>query len=172
MSDPMHSTPIYQDYDDIRRFASSYLIVAADENFILENFLKVLDQSISYHVLKHSSADDTKLETIFLDLTKYLNQAKAGVHIVVVGDESFIWQINQRLAQMGCLKEERTLILVRDKKQVYCVHCGYQQDTKEKEKCVCEQCKVQLLIRSHFSERLGAYMGVCANANQPFGVAS
>lgn len=176
MSNTMHSTPTYQDYRDIRIFASSYLIVLErEDDVVLEQIRGHLGEATPYQLLIQLSADEYGLEAVLYALTQYLSQAKAGVHSIVVGNETFIWKIQRSLTQLGCLKEEFTQILHADgqpKKQVYCVHCGHQQITQEKEYCTCEQCKVLLMIRTHFSQRLGAYMGVCANAHQPMGAAS
>ncbi|MCK8639500.1 hypothetical protein M1L59_02015 [Acinetobacter schindleri] len=176
MSNTMYSTPTYQDYRDIRLSSSSYLIVLElEDDAVLEQICSHLGEATPYRLLIQPSVDDYGLEAVLHALTQYLSQAKAGVHSIVVGSENFIWKIQHSLNQLGGLPEEFTLILHTDgqlNKQVYCVHCGHQQITQEKEYCTCEQCKVHLMIRTHFSQRLGAYMGVCANAHQPLGAAS
>ena len=171
----MYSTPTYQDYRDIRLSVSSYLIVLEQEDdMVLEHICGHLNESIPYSLLIQPSCDDKGIEAVTHALMQYLGNAKAGIHSIVVGSEIFIWKVQHTLTQLGALQEEFTLILQageQSKKQVYCVHCGYQQNTQE-EYFTCEQCKVHLMTRSHFSQRLGAYMGVCANAHQPLGAAS
>lgn len=171
MSDAMYSTPIYQDYASIRKHASSYVIVLEqDDDAVLQQIYAQFSPDASYSILIASSTDLQGWEQVKNALSQYLAQVKAGVHTVVVGSEAFIWQIQQTLTAQGCMHDEYSLIRSASKqKAVYCVHCSHQQMTQATEFCHCEACGVYLLIRSHFSERLGAYMGVCANAHQPMG---
>lgn len=53
-------------------------------------------------------------------------------------------------------------------RRVYCVHCGLTQAASAADRLYCIGCQVQLGIRAHFSKRLGAYLGVCDDADHPY----
>jgi hypothetical protein len=48
------------------------------------------------------------------------------------------------------------------------VHCGLSQPGTTHDSLHCSGCRVLLEVREHFSRRLGAYIGVCANPDQPY----
>ena len=171
MSNAMQSTPVYQEYAHIPVVASSHIVVLEHEDdAVLENIHLQLGAERPYQLLIQPHADQHSLDVIQQALGQYLTQAKAGIHTVVVGSERFIWQMQQVLVQHGFMQGEYSLILSgQPQKSLYCVHCSQLLVTTENEYCHCEQCGVFLLIRTHFSQRLGAYMGVCANAHQPMG---
>ena len=176
MPDPMNSTPMYKNFTDICTVAKSYLIVMQqpDPEQIQQLFAQ-LNPDLSYQLLHLKSSDDDEMSELLNDITQLVFQAKAGMHSIVVGDESFLWVVHQCLNRMGVMADEISMILESTQqplKTIYCVHCGTLQQTFEIEFCHCEHCQVYLLIRSHFSQRLGAYMGVCANPHQKLGVAS
>ncbi|KGT47458.1 dimethylamine monooxygenase subunit DmmA family protein (plasmid) [Acinetobacter sp. ANC 7454] len=176
MSTAMFSTPNYQNYTDIHPSAAGYLILLEQQDDVLvQQVLGLIPADVRTQVIVQHQTDDAALAKFLNSVTQALQLEKAGIHSVVIGSESFIWMTHQCLQGLGCLKEEMTLVLnhrAGQKRNVYCVHCGHQQQTEEEECCTCEHCHVHLFIRSHFSQRLGAYMGVCANAYDPMGVAS
>ena len=175
MSTAMHSTPIYQNFSEIKSTARSYLIVLEQEDLnVLQDIQANIDEAVPTKTMALSANSLDDLATLEQALIEYVATAQAGLHSVVYGSEVFLWQVHRILIQLGCLADEVSLIQssTQTLKKVYCVHCGYLQETQAPEFCHCEQCKVHLHIRSHFSQRLGAYMGVCANAHQPMGFAS
>lgn len=178
MMEVMHSTPQYQNIHSLNWTAPKYLLV-------MQHADSAQSQQLAEHMLSKypveqlhlKSQQDEGFASLLNELESRLQQHTAGLHSIVCGDESFIWMVQQCLVRNGCLKEEMSLLLdqsleQKPYKKVYCVHCGQVQKTAETELCQCTHCKVELLIRSHFSERLGAYMGVCANPHQPMGVLS
>lgn len=175
MSNAMHSTPIYQNFSEIRQTATSYLIVVeGNDADAIAQIQEHIDSNISTQILKSSAITEETLTVFKQELVQFISSVQAGLHSIIYGSEVFIWQVQNILVQLGCLSDEISLIQANNQqqKQVYCVHCGHLQHTQEVEFCHCEACKVYLFIRSHFSQRLGAYMGVCANAHQPMGSAS
>ncbi|MOA57558.1 hypothetical protein D3C78_1817610 [compost metagenome] len=53
-------------------------------------------------------------------------------------------------------------------RRVFCVHCANCQPAGAAAHLTCAHCGVVLEVRRHFSQRLGAYLGVCADADQPY----
>jgi hypothetical protein len=177
MMEAMHSTPKYQSLDALNWNAPAFLVLTQSINSALAQQLKLRLQSHQQlQVFSLPDAADESFADFCNQVQVTLQQANAGVHTVICGDESFVWMMQQCAVRSGSLKEEISLLLEggtrhTQMKKVYCVHCGHMQKTSADDFCACTGCQVELLIRSHFSERLGAYMGVCANAHQPMGVA-
>ena len=175
MMQAMNSTPKYHNIEALHIKATKLLLLMQHTN-------KQLHQQLVGGLLPHqqmkvmslTTSNDDALAQLLNSITDELKQEKAGIHIIISGDESFLWMVQQCVVQSGCLKEELSLVLdgsVEPKiKNIYCVHCGHLQKTVADDYCACEHCHVELMIRSHFSERLGAYMGVCANVHQSVGV--
>ena len=174
MMEAMNSTPKYQNIDALHSKAAKYLLLTQHANTLIEQQLaeRLLPHQ-QMKVISLAAPHDDAFAQLLNRITDELKQEKAGIHTVICGDESFLWMVQQCVVQSGCLKAEMSLLLdglVQPKiKNIYCVHCGHLQKTAEDNHCACEHCHVELMIRSHFSERLGAYMGVCANAHQSVG---
>lgn len=108
--------------------------------------------------------DFDRLQVRVLDL---LSAAPVGTRLYVCGDESFLWRV-QRLARgSGLLGEEIELVKVGSRRELYCVHCAGMQSIGAEQETTCCHCGVRLMVREHFSQRLGAYMGVCLNPDRP-----
>lgn len=172
----MNSTPRYHKYGDIPKQVSSYLIVMEQENNPhLVQIMSNLSEDVPHQVLIIKEKDHQALLQLSNSISQIATHAKVGMHTIVLGSEVFIWTVQKCLSELGGLIEETTMILATHGatfKQVYCVHCGHLQKTMAVEFCHCEHCNVYLMIRTHFSQRLGAYMGVFANVSQEIGVAS
>ncbi|VXD05210.1 conserved hypothetical protein [Pseudomonas sp. 8Z] len=107
-------------------------------------------------------------EALYLRLQMLLEQAQVGTRLYVCGDESFLWHVQHLALQAGLLGDEIELFKQGARRRLYCVHCGYLQDIGNEGECTCAQCQVRLLVREHFSQRLGAYMGVCIDPDAPY----
>lgn len=102
-------------------------------------------------------------------LNTLLYAAPIGSHLYVLGDEAFLWQVHVTAQAAGMLSAEIDLIDCGPaQRRVFCVHCGLIQQRPAVAQLNCAGCQVQLGIREHFSKRLGAYMGVCENPDQPY----
>lgn len=97
-----------------------------------------------------------------------LSTAPAGSRLYVCGDETFAWSIYRLARTSGLLAEEIELIKAGSQRELYCVHCATVQSIGPEQETICRHCGVHLLVREHFSRRLGAYMGVCLNPDQPY----
>ena len=102
-------------------------------------------------------------------LHQVLVSATVGSHLYILGDEAFIWRVHGEARSAGLEDDEiditRTLAGPR---LVYCVHCGLTQAAGSEPLLTCIGCAVGLEVREHFSRRLGAYLGVCGNPDQPY----
>lgn len=114
----------------------------------------------------HDHGDPQLLEMRLLTL---LSAAPVGTRLYVCGDESFVWRIYRLARHCGLLAEEIELVKTGSCRELYCVHCATQQSIGSEGEVTCSGCGVRLLVREHFSRRLGAYMGVCLDPDQPHG---
>lgn len=106
--------------------------------------------------------------TLLVDLNRILSTATMGTRLYVAGREGFIGEIVQTACSYGIdhqsiFTEHRGSLARR----VQCIHCkGYMQDVKTN-LVKCDHCGIDLLVRDHYSRRLGAFMGVSADAETP-----
>jgi ferredoxin-NADP reductase len=97
-----------------------------------------------------------------------LPAARMGMRLYVAGSERFIWSVAELVKQYGVedadIMKELTDTLARS---VYCVHCKAITHDIRTNIGQCCGCSKMLLIRDHFSRRLGAYMGFMVDAESP-----
>ena len=101
-------------------------------------------------------------------LADLLLTATMGTRLYVSGTEGFIGQVVQLALAHGIdhhsiLTEHRGSLARR----VQCVHCKGFTDNVSTNIATCAHCGLSLLVRDHYSRRLGAFMGVCADAEAP-----
>jgi ferredoxin-NADP reductase len=97
-----------------------------------------------------------------------LSGCKMGTRLYVAGSESFIGSIVQTTARYNLNADE----VQRERcgssaRRVYCVHCRTSNEDVTTNIVKCVGCARNLLVRDHYSRRLGAYMGVMADAETP-----
>ncbi len=97
-----------------------------------------------------------------------LSQAYMGTRLYAAGDETFLWQVSTLAASHGVLNAD----IMREQpaslsRPVYCVHCKTITPHVTTNIAVCSGCQRHLFVRDHFSRRLGAYMGLMVDAEQP-----
>lgn len=173
MQDPMNSTPIYQKVNDVNiQHGSTLFLLQHANDPVAQELLSRLKSVDLENVLILDQMPNLDLAHYLQSVTQRIQRAWAGWQAVILGEESFIWQFESILVSQGLMKDEMSLVCNAGLRQVYCVHCGHQQLHSVDEYCHCEQCGIYLLVRSHFSQRLGAYMGVCADADHPKGDAA
>ena len=102
------------------------------------------------------------------DLPSSLSSSTMGLRLYIVGSESFIWSVSAVAGEFGMSSDE----IQREhcgtlSRRVYCVHCKIINETVKTNIAACRGCGCQLLVRDHFSRRLGAYMGVKVDAEAP-----
>lgn len=102
-------------------------------------------------------------------LQQALASATVGCRLYLLGDEAFAWRIHAEARAAGLEDDEISMTCTTPGlRQVYCAHCGLTQAAGPQAVLNCIGCHVGLEVRTHFSRRLGAYLGVCINPDQPY----
>lgn len=107
-------------------------------------------------------------ETLIFRLGNDLARADMGLRLYVAGSESFLGRI-VALAQthgidpLSVIAEHRGSLARR----VQCVHCKGMTEGVTTSIVTCAHCGLSLFVRDHFSRRLGAFQGVCVDAEVP-----
>lgn len=108
------------------------------------------------------------LQTAMFRLRGTLSTATMGTRLYAAGTEPFIGSVVQvalenAIDPKSVIKEHRGSA----KRRVQCVHCkGFTEDvTATPFKCA--HCGLNLFVRDHYSRRLGAFQGVCVDAEVP-----
>jgi len=97
-----------------------------------------------------------------------LDIARMGLRLYAVGPEAFLWAVDGVAASYGFGKGEvAKLPAGTQARKVYCSHCKAVSDGVIANLHRCPGCGVTLQVRDHFSRRLGAFMGVKADAEEP-----
>ncbi len=107
-------------------------------------------------------------ETALVKLRAVLSGAGMGARLYVAGEEDFIGPVQALALEVGMMGEaiqaEHRGTLAR---RVQCVHCKGFNDDVLVSPTTCRHCGTHLLVRDHFSRRLGAFMGVVIDAEAP-----
>lgn len=108
------------------------------------------------------------LATAMFRLKGVLATATMGTRLYVAGTEPFIGSALQAAIEAGIdHKSVRTEHRGSAKRRVQCVHCkGFIEDVTTNP-VTCTHCGLKLLVRDHYSRRLGAFQGVCIDAEVP-----
>lgn len=107
-------------------------------------------------------------ETVLFRLKVILSTSFMGTRLYVAGTEPFIASAIKEAAAAGIIgksiiKEHRGSA----KRRVQCVHCKGMTENVTTNPVICSHCGLNLLVRDHFSYRLGAFQGVCIDAEVP-----
>ncbi|MCB1882897.1 MAG: hypothetical protein KDG89_02700 [Geminicoccaceae bacterium] len=96
--------------------------------------------------------------------------AAAGMtdRLYVAGDEGFIGQVvalgmRHGIDHVSIRTEHRGSL----QRRVQCVHCKGITEGVTTSIATCAHCGLHLIVRDHYSRRLAAFMGVCADAEEP-----
>ena len=97
-----------------------------------------------------------------------LNSAKMGMRLYVAGTEGFIGQALQIALDAGIDHNSvRTEHRGSAARRVQCVHCKGITENVTTSPCSCSHCGLALLVRDHYSRRIGAFQGVNIDAEEP-----
>jgi hypothetical protein len=105
---------------------------------------------------------------MFGALDQRLARETMGFRLYAIGAETFLADVRARGAAAGLGRAEMRLAHAGSlARRVYCVHCRALTEGVTDSLFVCSGCGATLFVRDHFSARLGAFMGVQADAEAP-----
>lgn len=138
-------------------------LLFADDATTSKNYADII-QTLVPEGLHICDSEDDVLQTLRQQLPAYL----MGTQFYVAGSEAFIWAVIDELKVYGVqdknVEKELSGTLARS---VYCVHCKTTDRDVHHSIHQCSGCGRHLFVRDHFSRRLGAYMGVMVDAEEP-----
>lgn len=124
------------------------------------------DRGVTVHAADKDGADPQVLALDTLD--RLLTGARMGTRLYVAGSEGFIGHVVKLATEHGI---DRSAIVSEHAgsraRRVQCVHCKATQEAVTTSFVECVACGLLLLVRDHYSHRLAAFQGVCANAEDP-----
>lgn len=101
-------------------------------------------------------------------LRRLLSTASMGTRLYLAGTEAFIWRCVAVAREAGLeddeVQRERCGSFARP---VQCVHCKAVAPAVTTNIYSCPGCGLSVMVRDHFSRRLGAYQSVCVDAEAP-----
>jgi hypothetical protein len=105
--------------------------------------------------------------TLLFRLNGVLVTAHMGTRLYATGTEGFIGQVIQ-LALSHAIDHHSIVTEHRGSlaRRVQCTHCKGILENVTTNIAACTHCGVNLLVRDHYSRRLGAFMGVSADAEE------
>ena len=108
------------------------------------------------------------LETAMFRLKGTLDTATMGTRLYATGPEPFIGSVLQTAIEHG-IDHHSVITEHRGSahRRVQCVHCKGFTENVTTNPVVCGHCGLNLLVRDHYSRRLGAFQGVCIDAEVP-----
>ncbi|WP_372342454.1 dimethylamine monooxygenase subunit DmmA family protein [Paraburkholderia madseniana] len=171
------SLPRYQALRICEDARQHVVVVQADALTKVEAFIATLpvEPDVSTLLVQGDTSATARRASFFpthdaLDrhLLATLDRAAIGLRLYVCGDEAFIWRIRRLAGEAGMLPEEITSELDAAPRAVYCVHCSASHVYEALPEVECAGCGINLSVRQHFSQRVGAYLGVCADPDRPY----
>lgn len=97
-----------------------------------------------------------------------LAEAHMGTQLYLAGTEGLIGQATAEALAAGlpadAIHTEHRGSIAR---RMQCVHCKGVTENVTTDPFICAHCGLTLFVRDHFSRRLGAFQGVCVDAETP-----
>ena len=108
------------------------------------------------------------IATMLPRLAQVLTNAHMGTQFYLAGTEGLMGQAERDIMATGVpfrdIQKEHRGSTVR---RVQCVHCKGITEGVTSQPAQCAHCKLWLLVRDHYSRRIGAFQGVCIHAEEP-----
>jgi hypothetical protein len=108
------------------------------------------------------------IPTLLTRLQVALSTAHMGLRLYTAGTEGFIGQVMQIGIDAGItflsIRTEHRGSLAR---RISCVHCKGITENVTTSPMTCSHCGLTLMVRDHYSRRVGAFQGVCVDAEVP-----
>lgn len=99
---------------------------------------------------------------------KALADAHMGTRLYLAGSEGLIGSAQAEALAAGfpegAIETEHRGTVAR---RMQCVHCKGVTENVTTDPFICSHCGLTLFVRDHFSRRLGAFQGVCVDAETP-----
>ncbi|ASD20404.1 dimethylamine monooxygenase subunit DmmA family protein [Pseudomonas aeruginosa] len=153
-------------YDDVPCFSGGQALLLQQSPDAARGAALVERLGLNREALKILVADSEEAGPVLLEC---LDGANAGLQLFLCGDENYLWPLHTLARQAGMRPDEIHLLHQGEvHRTIYCVHCTTLQSTGPADQHGCRHCGIRLEVRRHFSRRLGAYLGVCANADHPY----
>lgn len=108
------------------------------------------------------------IDTTLFRLRGVLQTATMGTRLYAAGTEPFIGRVIAEAAAFGV--DPRSVITEHRgslRRRVQCVHCKGMMEEVTHSPVTCAHCGLSLFVRDHYSRRLGAFQGVCIDAEAP-----
>ncbi|MEC7763030.1 MAG: dimethylamine monooxygenase subunit DmmA family protein [Pseudomonadota bacterium] len=97
-----------------------------------------------------------------------LGTARMGTQLFLAGSEGLMGALSALAVAEGlpldAMQMEHRGTVAR---RMQCVHCKGVTDNVTTDPFTCSHCGLTLFVRDHFSRRLGAFQGVCVDAETP-----
>jgi dimethylamine monooxygenase subunit C len=101
-------------------------------------------------------------------LNVVLSNERMGTRLYIAGTEGFIGQaMVVALAHGLDFNSIKTEHRGSEARRVQCVHCKGITENVTTQPVTCTHCGLSLLVRDHYSRRIGAFQGVCIDAEEP-----
>jgi len=101
-------------------------------------------------------------------VTGLLDAATMGIRVYAVGPEQFVWTVAIAAEPFGFGKGEVVQVIAGSiARKVFCTHCRTLNEDVTDNIHACTGCGCRLLVRDHFSRRLGAFMAVKVDSEVP-----
>jgi len=102
------------------------------------------------------------------DLNQTLAECFMGTRVYIAGSESLIGSCVQVTSRYGLNTDEvQCEHCGSAARRVYCIHCKSSNENVTTNIVSCIGCGRHLLVRDHYSRRLGGFMGVMVDAEAP-----
>lgn len=123
----------------------------------------MLAATVGNGLMLYASAD-----AMLVDFDRMMGAMRMGTRFYLAGSESFMWSV-ARVAKLHGVEEDdmQKQLVATLARPVYCVHCKATTADVTTNIVACRQCGRRLFVRDHFSRRLGAYMGLMVDAEDP-----
>jgi hypothetical protein len=116
----------------------------------------------------HSMWNAPTVSVLLNRFNAMLGQARMGTRLYISGTEGFIGQAMQVAMNHGVdFASIRTEHRGSAARRVQCVHCKGITEDVTTSPFICTHCGLSLLVRDHYSRRIGAFQGVCIDAEEP-----
>jgi DNA-directed RNA polymerase subunit RPC12/RpoP len=146
--------------------ASRHVIVAEGEGLAaLADFTAHAPPEVLSRATTICAGPSTTIPDVLARLGTVLHDAPVGTRLYACGSEGFIAQVVQLALRYGI--DHRSVVTEHRgtaARRVQCVHCKGITEEVTTNVVACTHCGVNLFVRDHFSRRIGAFMGVAADA--------